>query len=51
MPKLQQETDERPALPETKPLTPVENLILTAKILGGGGALVAAIWAVDHYVL
>ena len=50
MPKLEPETEQRQALPQSKPLTLAENLVLTAKILGGGGALVAAIWAVDRYI-
>lgn len=35
---------------DPKPLTFAENLMLTLKILGGAGALVGAIWAVDRFV-
>jgi hypothetical protein len=42
--------EEQSALPESRPLTLAENLVLTAKLLGGGGALVGAIWALDRFV-
>ncbi len=50
---MQKQTDgpvEQPALPESRPLTPAENLVLTAKILGGAGALGGALWALDKLV-
>lgn len=36
--------------PASKPLTAAQNLILTVKILLGGGTLVGAIWALDQFV-
>jgi hypothetical protein len=38
-------------LPESKALTPAENLMWTIKILLGGAALVGGIWALDQFVI
>ena len=35
---------------DPKPLTLAQNLMLTLKVLGGGGVLAGAIWAIDRMV-
>lgn len=49
VPAVAAESDETPSVHAPKKLTPMQNLIMTLKVLAGAALLLAAIWGLNAW--